>query len=166
MAPGSGDFLGFGWLKDYIVDSMAGMAWASPVLGLAAVPVWVGIRKSRAPRTALASSGISRRAEAEPPSDGFGSLTAALLVSCVAGVVPSLMVAASTMRYLADATPSLTLLSSLGIWVQLQSAPPRFQARLVTSVVLLTAYSALMGMLLGVAGHYGRFITDTFGGGR
>jgi hypothetical protein len=164
----------WGWFgisvhKDFIMDSVAGMVWAAPVLGLAAVPVWVGLQGA-CRRIARCDDALRR---ATPLHDhptplplAFWWLVTALLISSAVGFLPSLTVAASTMRYLADATPSLAILASFGTWMQLQAATPRHRAARICGLIILTAYSALTGVLLGVAGHYGRFVTDNFVGGR
>jgi hypothetical protein len=185
----------WGWFgiragKDFIVDSVAGMLWAAPVLGLAIVPFWVKLsRLYRRLRQQILDARLSSAfPEQIPPDkelqqDCVGQAAVhllparqplllldwvawALLISSIAGFVPSLMVAASTMRYLADATPPLAVLASFGMWMLNQDRTPARRSRHIRMLVILTAYSACIGVLLGVAGHYGRFVTDKFGAGR
>ncbi len=59
----------WGWFgirvnKDFIIDSVAGMLWAAPVLGLAAVPVWDGLRRvcwTRNPKALVGAMGKRTR---------------------------------------------------------------------------------------------------------
>jgi len=161
----------WGWFgirvnKDFIMDSVAGMVWAAPVFGLAAVPVWVGWRGHGTHSGSSGDHPVELLQNTERETGIFRWIIVSMLTSSALGLLPSLLVPASTMRYLADATPSLAVLASFGVWIQLRRATPKQRPSRLRALIILTAYSALTGVLLGVAGHYGRFITDNFPGGR
>jgi hypothetical protein len=74
-----------------------------------------------------------------------------LLCAVLFGIGPVLMVGVSTMRYLADMTPSLVILAMIGVWQshRLLRHRPMGSRAWVFLVLTLTFASAVIGTLLG-----------------
>jgi hypothetical protein len=72
--------------------------------------------------------------------------------------VPILLFITCNMRYLADVTPMLVLLSSMGFWLGAESlrARPVLRWLFIASVIALIVYSAGVSLLLAITGDQSR----------
>src|SRR5262245_11286870 len=84
------------------------------------------------------------------------SVQAALILSTLPFAVP-IFYFASTMRYLADVTPGLAVLSVLGLCRLLESQRERRPARgaLLALATLAAGYTVAIGLLLGTVSYFG-----------
>jgi hypothetical protein len=96
-------------------------------------------------------------------------ITLCLLSAGILAVIPALLIPGATMRYLADGTPVLVLLATLGGQhghAVLRSVQLAQRAWLSALLSLVTA-SVLVGLLLGMTGysnHFEKFNPDLFRG--
>jgi hypothetical protein len=132
-------------------EPVAGICLTSPFALLAAAPL------------ILLACGLAARLRRGAASSGphTGTRWVVLLLACAAllGIAPALLLIGNSMRYLADATPALFLLATLGFWQVYELLASRRVLRLLwlgTAGLLVTA-TILCGVLLGVTGYYGHF---------
>jgi hypothetical protein len=137
----------------YLREPVAGICFTSPFALLAALPLLFLVR----------SLGARLRSRSAPPPSRpeAGAGWVALLLACAAllGIAPPLFLVGSTMRYLADTSPALLLLATLGFWQldRLLEPSPVVRTLAATGAGLLLGATVLCGTLLGVTGYYNHF---------
>ncbi|HTW94192.1 MAG TPA: hypothetical protein VMD30_05340, partial [Tepidisphaeraceae bacterium] len=88
-------------------------------------------------------------------SDGRGTarwLCLVLATAAIVGMAPTLMAPGSTMRYLNDATPSLCMLASIGLFQKLSQPRGPGGGHAAIDAICLTALSVLFGFLISTRG--------------
>jgi hypothetical protein len=95
----------------------------------------------------------------QPRRSLYSWLAVSLCAAAVLGIAPALTLAGSTMRYLLDAVPCLTLLAALGYWQVLSRLDRRWKASLAVNLIAaaLVAGQAAVGLLLAVTGYWRHF---------
>ena len=129
---------------NYNYEALVGLLWTQPFLLLAM-------------RTAK-----SNRLQTIPDSENPARwLALSLLAAAVLGLAPTLTISGSTMRYLLDAVPCLTILAALGYWRTLEQLEfrPRV-ARALRWIVGLTVFGqCVIGVLLAIVSYRGNFFS-------
>jgi hypothetical protein len=85
-------------------------------------------------------------------------LTLCVLAGALLGFLPALAVQGSTMRYLMDTVPCLTILAALGYW-HLLADKPRWGRAIHTILILIIFLQSVLGLLLGWTGYRNHFAT-------
>ncbi len=122
-------------------EPIAGIAIAAPFLWFACIPL----------------ARLILRRQAGAGSSANPRLAVILLaVAGLVGFVPVLFLVGSTMRYLLELTPTLSILATIGVWQVMAARPAddifrrRFGA-VATSMAIITVE---VGLLLGMSGYY------------
>jgi len=132
--------------KDYAMEPLTGIVWTQPFLLLAFLSLpWP-----------LINSPDSE------PAPGFHSdrsmkvwIVASLISAVVLGIAPALALVLSTMRYLMDITPALSVLACIGFWQALRTLAkrPALKASLCVFVILIILLQTTVGLLMGINGY-------------
>lgn len=142
--PGDGQFPAFVRLPDHYetYEPISGILMVSPFL-------WLGLGCLRR----------GTRAGALPPLGNAGtrprSPTGVHLVAGVLGFAPVLFMIGSTQRYLADLTPSLTIVAAVGMWRL--GARPAVRRLAYPVAVAFAVLSVGVGVLMSIEGYSGHF---------
>ena len=141
----------------YHTEKVVGLLFSTPLVLLGAVPLlhwlwrfWQELDSSR-----------GRGASSSPPlhNGELSSIYLFLELAALMEMGPLLLFTASTERHLMDLTPTLLLLSGIGLWHALRvwRGMPARRLFLTSFVLLLSLHTAVMGILLAVTGYGGRF---------
>ena len=138
-------------------EQVSGLILTVPYLMLAAGPLILLLRRGW--------QVVSLRLHRNPPpeswrSDGFLVWTAFLLSGALLlALAPVLLFVTTSMRYLGDAVPLMTVLAALGFWLAARELAGKPAARgwFVILVVVLAIYSIVVSWLLAVTGYQARF---------
>jgi hypothetical protein len=141
----------------YFTEQVSGLLPTLPFIFLALIALVHIFRAggSMLARHADEPAPIQRQADAGLKVWTFTTFAGAGLLA----LAPLLLFIAANMRYLADAVPSLVLLSILGFWqgAEFLTARPALRRLFIFLVILLVAYSAITSLLLAVTGSEARF---------
>jgi hypothetical protein len=127
----------------HLFEPVAGLFWSSPLLWFALVPILVGVFEWRRRR---ANSNIEKW------------LSIMLLSGAIVGILPALMMYATSMRYEMDGLPLLTLLAVLGLWQVVRPFVRAGRSYYTVSGIIwvLSAWTFLVALAFGFTG-YGHF---------
>jgi hypothetical protein len=157
-------------------EPIAGLLLVTPFLWLAALPVFRLVKRTPSPVTLSEGAGEGLASEASrqnplpgPPPEyqgreshpGENRVVCYFLAASLLGFAPVLFMVGSTMRYLADLTPCLLVVATMGMWQRGRKLrdDPRARRRFSRTVVALAAYSVAVGFLLSFSGYYDHFFT-------
>jgi hypothetical protein len=143
----------FNLSDSYDMEKLTGLAWTQPFLifGLFSLS-WIFGKSPAAP------SAVSPLA-ASPDRSLRGWLITSLISAAVLGIAAPLTLVLSTMRYLMDCTPALSVLACIGFWKTLQVLRNRSRVKTIvcSAVVLIVVAQSILGLLMGVTGYYEHF---------
>jgi hypothetical protein len=124
-------------------EDISGIALTTPWLVLMLVPVWRVIRLRGGVR------------------DPLNWVILSFLCASAGGFIPVLFLAGSTMRYFADATPSLFILFAIAMWmIEAKLSHNLRRAKDVRIAALLAViYSSAIALILAVNGYQSHFAT-------
>jgi hypothetical protein len=84
-----------------------------------------------------------------------------ILLACggVIGFAPVLFLVGSTMRYLLELTPTLSILATIGVWqvMAARAANADFRRRFGAVAMSMAIITVGVGLLLGMTGYYDHF---------
>lgn len=142
----------------YYVEQVTGLLYAFPFAGLA-IPAWF-VASRRRPDKLTEHPGEKERTDGVP-SSSFRLCVWTLSGAVVAASIPILVYPYATMRYMADFTPTLLLLSMLGAWGWLAIRREEGSSTwwLTGLIWVLALASVLASFLLAVTGYDMRFET-------
>jgi hypothetical protein len=138
-------------------EQVSGLILTVPYLVLAVGPLILLLRRG------WQAAALHLRRNPVPdnrPSDGFLVWTAFLLSGgLLLALAPILLFVTTSMRYLADGVPLMTLLAALGFWLATQGLTGKPGARgwFVILVVVVAIYSVVISWLLAITGYQARF---------
>jgi len=144
----------------YHTEKVVGLLFSTPIILYSALPLVRWLNKLWRDWGAGGRQGASR---SMPFRDRRVSQVYAILgLAALAEAGPLLFFTASTERHLMDLTPTLLLLSGIGLWNTLQALKGMPARRLLVALLacILTLATMIMGILLAVTGHGARFETQ------
>lgn len=123
-------------------EPIAGIAIATPFLWFACVPLLRLIRRRK----------VNAESSADPRPAVILVASAGLI-----GFAPVLFMVGSTMRYLLELTPALSILATIGVWQVMAARPDGADCGRRFGAVAMAIITVGVGLLLGMSGYYDHF---------